>query len=654
MPGTYSVKLTASNNVGEVIIEKDNLIKVFSPVSLSAGGVVKGGDMSDISYWSVSELNTPTGKLPAAKWNDNSHLPAAGKGGALYVEGEANESTTVQYCIFQTVTLESGKVYNFDAAIRDFSENLDHCFVEAFIGDGEPVNGLDFGSNEATLIAKFSTWDERNVLRRLDGTFALNGTVIPYIPQSDGDKVLTLKFGTSDWENKSFPFRISIDEISFTAERTKPYPDFISENNQGFAPLEVTFESTSLFANSYVWDFGDGQTETTEETVVNHSYEKVGSYNVTLKAINEKGDSSVVKENFVIVADKPILPEGEKLYGGNMEQRALWYVAKVSAAVVPTMTWNFTEATPSAGSGGCLRLEASVKNNGSNVALYQPVTLNADSVYTFDCNFKDLAGDADHFWTQVYISEERPTDNSDPYNEDDCLGQLNTWKDGHSPKGYDGSFKSLALKGNNHKGDVCEFQPEKSGQYYLIIKVGNTDWENVEYKFDVLLDDLSLKGSIPVAKPVAEFIILSDEEGNAPLEVEFFNMSENADSYLWDFGDGSTSTEEHPIHIYTKGGSFTVSLTAYKGSLSNTVSYPDYVKVTGAGLTGVSGNQIRLLVSGSRIVAAGLNSSLSVYNVAGTLIETVKAVNGKCISSQLDKGIYIVVADGANTKVILK
>jgi hypothetical protein len=31
-------------------------------------------------------------------------------------------------------------------------------------------------------------------------------------------------------------------------------------------------------------------------------------------------------------------------------------------------------------------------------------------------------------------------------------------------------------------------------------------------------------------------------------------------SWTWDFGDGSTSTEENPIHAYTKGGRFTVTL----------------------------------------------------------------------------------------------
>lgn len=45
-------------------------------------------------------------------------------------------------------------------------------------------------------------------------------------------------------------------------------------------------------------------------------------------------------------------------------------------------------------------------------------------------------------------------------------------------------------------------------------------------------------------------------------ELTTFNDCQNADSYLWNFGDGSTSTEDAPMHTYTKDGTFTVELCA--------------------------------------------------------------------------------------------
>lgn len=67
------------------------------------------------------------------------------------------------------------------------------------------------------------------------------------------------------------------------------------------------------------------------------------------------------------------------------------------------------------------------------------------------------------------------------------------------------------------------------------------------------------------------FLISCEEEVEPPL-FEFYGTlneyelttkvkSANVDTYLWDFGDGNTSTEMEPIHVYGKGGEYTVSLT---------------------------------------------------------------------------------------------
>jgi len=57
--------------------------------------------------------------------------------------------------------------------------------------------------------------------------------------------------------------------------------------------------------------------------------------------------------------------------------------------------------------------------------------------------------------------------------------------------------------------------------------------------------------------PVADFIYAMDR-----LTVTFTNQSMNTDAYLWDFGDGDTSTETNPVHVYLADGTYTVTLTA--------------------------------------------------------------------------------------------
>jgi PKD repeat protein len=49
-----------------------------------------------------------------------------------------------------------------------------------------------------------------------------------------------------------------------------------------------------------------------------------------------------------------------------------------------------------------------------------------------------------------------------------------------------------------------------------------------------------------------------------------FNAPSGMDTYLWDFGDGSSSTEEDPSHLYPAPGAYTVTLAVTKGTCSDT------------------------------------------------------------------------------------
>jgi len=61
--------------------------------------------------------------------------------------------------------------------------------------------------------------------------------------------------------------------------------------------------------------------------------------------------------------------------------------------------------------------------------------------------------------------------------------------------------------------------------------------------------------------PVAEFVA-DVTSGPAPLAVSFTNQSTGAvTTHAWTFGDGGTSTQDSPSHMYTLPGTYTVSLT---------------------------------------------------------------------------------------------
>jgi len=73
------------------------------------------------------------------------------------------------------------------------------------------------------------------------------------------------------------------------------------------------------------------------------------------------------------------------------------------------------------------------------------------------------------------------------------------------------------------------------------------------------------------AKTIAGFGF-TEPEKPAPAVVSFDNQSKNAESYEWNFGDGTTSNEVEPQHEFTSSGNYVVSLKAMKGGKVSTIN----------------------------------------------------------------------------------
>jgi PKD repeat protein len=56
--------------------------------------------------------------------------------------------------------------------------------------------------------------------------------------------------------------------------------------------------------------------------------------------------------------------------------------------------------------------------------------------------------------------------------------------------------------------------------------------------------------------PVAAFT-----HSGSGLQITFNSAGSQGDFYVWNFGDGQTSTAQNPVHTYAQGGSYTVTLT---------------------------------------------------------------------------------------------
>ncbi|QQR94551.1 MAG: PKD domain-containing protein [Bacteroidota bacterium] len=86
---------------------------------------------------------------------------------------------------------------------------------------------------------------------------------------------------------------------------------------------------------------------------------------------------------------------------------------------------------------------------------------------------------------------------------------------------------------------------------------------------------------ISITEPQADFSY-TKSSGCVPVIVQFQNTSSGAANYLWDFGDGSTSTLLNPNHIYTTGGNYQVTLTVTDASgCSNTKTLSNALHIPG-------------------------------------------------------------------------
>jgi PKD repeat protein len=121
------------------------------------------------------------------------------------------------------------------------------------------------------------------------------------------------------------------------------------------------------------------------------------------------------------------------------------------------------------------------------------------------------------------------------------------------------------------------------------------------------------------------------ESAVAANETIFFASSAAPElAHSWDFGDGNSSTETAPEHVYGIPGDYTVTLTLSDGQCSHTVQHNVSVYVT-TGVADLDTNGLRAWATGSAIVLvneAGQEGDVNVYDAAGHLVATSRLAAG--------------------------
>lgn len=321
-------------------------------------------------------------------------------------------------------------------------------------------------------------------------------------------------------------------------------------------PMKVYFTNHSQNADTYHWNFGDGLYSTEEHP--NHIYPGLGNYVVTLTANNSGGTDfmsvMVEIENPGFVAE--ILTGGsEKTWKLIRDVSTGRYPLQVGPLEPYSIWWAF----------------------GLQEGLWlRPCMLNDE--WTFKVNGDMYFEDNRDYWAEGSIY---PDDFDDICSSSETMvnfegTDVSAWSSGNHQWSYN-QTDLLTVTGYGAYLGLCKaatdeevIVPQQSVTYQIIkLTDGSTDtlvvqttftdyYETVGYWRFVLVhyDNPADEPPIPGPEPEAGFSYQIN--GNT---VIFINESVMAEEYLWDFGDGMTSTEVNPVHTYVQG-SYNISLTA--------------------------------------------------------------------------------------------
>ncbi|MBK7855940.1 MAG: PKD domain-containing protein [Bacteroidetes bacterium] len=378
----------------------------------------------------------------------------------------------------------------------------------------------------------------------------------------------------------------------------------------GCSPYIATFNNTSVYATNYLWHFGDGQTSTNANPT--HTYISGGVYNVYLVATNQFGCS----DTFYFTNPITVLQTPSAQFSASSVTGCTPFNIQLSNQSTDTINvsynWNFgngttsTSVNPTAAypDSGVFNIELIAMNfNGCADTAAQTATiyltptaiasttdtlgcspfsvsLNNNSIYAtqFNWNFGDNNSSNAASPAHIYLSGGIYYPTLIATNQFGCsdtivflqpITVLQTPNAQFSTNVNAGCTPLLITTSNQTTDTISPTYNWNFGNG----QTSNSFNPNVTYT-DSALSNISLivsnaNGCSDTANSMVDVHLsptaianTTDTSGCSPYQVIFNNNSIAADSYLWNFGNGQTSTDPSPVYNYTIGGNYQVTLIA--------------------------------------------------------------------------------------------
>ena len=300
-----------------------------------------------------------------------------------------------------------------------------------------------------------------------------------------------------------------------------PTAAFSSNVTSGCAPVEITFTNEST-ANStdFMWVFDGGSPATSTDESPTVAYAQVGTYDVTLVAMNPLFENTAIQSDLIVVNGVP---------SGDFDFTANLLDVDFSATSDNTMTysWDFGDGNTS---------------TASNPAH----TYSAEGEYTVTLTLSNACGTKqieNTVTVSFAVQAAFTTENTTGCNP---LEVKYTNASTSNASSFSWSFPGGNPSTSTEENVTVIY--ESAGVYSASLSVTSLNDMNTTTQSDIIT---------VLSAPMVSFN--ASITGNT---ITLENTSSDASSIEWDFGDGNKSTDANPDYEYEAGGVYTVTLTA--------------------------------------------------------------------------------------------